>query len=82
MISANEAKHQTEQSVDNIVKNELSFLEERIKDSIVNGEFYIVIEQSLRKETVAKLKELGYKISVDSQYAYYDISWGDNNKTH
>ena len=77
MLSAKEAYAKTLYNISESVTEELNKLEEKINDSIKNGKFYISSNGFLQTETKNKLEELGYKVSVGSQYneTYYIISW-------
>ena len=71
MISANEAKKQSEE---NRVKTTLEDIEKSIKKSIDKGNTQITKIGNLDKEIENILVEAGYK--VEEQATGYKISWG------
>ena len=77
MLSAKEANEKTLNNISECVTEELFKLENQINDAIKTGKFFISCDGFLQVETKRKLKDLGYKVEVGSQYnePYYIISW-------
>ena len=77
MISAKEAKSQTELSRASEDETELLKIENEIKDAINRGVCSIHNDGCLSKPIKDELKKLGYKVYQGSQYneSYYSISW-------
>ncbi len=77
MLSANEAKKKTQDNINNCITQEFKKIEEQINDAIFEGEYSISNNGRLKHIIKEKLKELGYKIEISSQYnePYYIISW-------
>ena len=77
MISAKDANTKTLNNITKCVTEELFKLENQINDAIKIGKFYISSSGFLQIETKKTLEELGYNVSVGSQYnePYYIISW-------
>lgn len=77
MISAKEAKSQTELSRASKDETELLKIENEIKDAINRGVCSIHSNGNLSKTIANELEKLGYKVYQGSQYneSYYSISW-------
>ena len=77
MISAKDANTKTLNNITKCITEELFKLENQINDAIKIGKFYISSSGFLQIETKKTLEELGYNVSVGSQYnePYYIISW-------
>ena len=77
MISAKEAREQTELSRASEYEVELLKIENEIKDAINRGVCSINSNGHLSKTIEDELKKLGYKVCQGSQYneSYYSISW-------
>ena len=77
MISAKEAKSQTELSRASEDETELLKIENEIKDAINRGVYSIHNDGHLSKTIKDELEKLGYKVYQGSQYneSYYSISW-------
>ena len=77
MLSASEAKTQTQNNVNYDAAQKLKALDEQISNAIAKGGFSIRNDGILQSEIRKKLESLGYKIETGSQYneSYYRISW-------
>ena len=79
MISAKEAREETNKKIDYVMADELIKVEEKIKNSINDGSgsYSTCYDGSLHQKTITHLKSLGYKVEYGSQYneSYYMISW-------
>jgi len=77
MISAKEAREQTELSRASEYEVELLNIENNIKNAINRGVCSIHSNGHLSKNIANELERLGYKIYQGSQYneSYYSISW-------
>lgn len=79
MISAREAREETNKKIDYVMADELIKIEEKIKNSINDGSgsYSTCYDGSLHHETITHLRSLGYKVEYGSQYneSYYMISW-------
>ena len=77
MVSASEAKTQTQNNVNYDTAQKLKALDEQISNAIAKGGFSIRNDGILQSEIRKKLESLGYKIETGSQYneSYYRISW-------
>lgn len=76
MISAKEAKEQSEKVFQADINVELEGIEREIKQAISNGEFYTYIETtSIPAREV--LEGAGYKVEVSNQYNEFSafIDW-------
>lgn len=71
---ASEANKMTNNTINHCMTQELERLSKLIKNAIMDGNFSISEEGSLKPEIRKKLEELGYKVDVGGQY-YYIISW-------
>lgn len=77
MISANDARLNTENNIDLCMTQELSKIEKQITEAISKGKFSICNDGILQHTTRQKLEELGYQVQTGSQYneSYYSINW-------
>ena len=77
MLTALEANKKTLSNITKSVAEELLKIEIQIHDAINKGKFHISNNGFLNIETKRKLEELGYKVTVGSQYneTYYIINW-------
>lgn len=79
MISAKEAREETNKKIDYVMADELIKVEEKIKNSINDGSgsYSTCYDGSLHQKTIDFLKSFGYKVEYGSQYneSYYMISW-------
>ena len=77
MISAKEAREQTELSIASEDEAELLKIEKQINDAINRGAHSINNNGYLSKTIKDELEKLGYKVYQGRQYneSYYSISW-------
>ena len=77
MISAKEAREQTELRIASKDETELLKIENEIKDAINRGVCSIHKNGYLSKTIANELEKLGYKVYQGSQYneSYCSISW-------
>lgn len=77
MISAKEARKQSDQNKQNILNKEIAIIEEEINKAIAEGQYciYIWSEISLRAKQI--LEQLGYKVRYGRQYndGYTSVEW-------
>lgn len=77
LLSASQANQMTKENIENCCTQELIEITKKIKKAISDGKFSISEDGNLKHETVASLKELGYK--VENIYLrnepYWSISW-------
>ena len=77
MLSAKDAYTKTLNNIAEYVSDELIKLEKQINGAISEGKFYISNNGFLNVESKRRLENLGYNVTVGSQYnePYYIISW-------
>ena len=77
MISAEEARGQTELSIASKDEIEIKCIEKQINDAINRGSNCINNDGCLSKTIKDELEKLGYKVYQGRQYneSYYSISW-------
>ena len=77
MLLAKDANKKTLNNISKCVTEELIILENQINDAIKLGKFYISCTGFLQVETKKRFEDLGYNVSVGSQYnePYYIINW-------
>lgn len=77
MISAEEARKQSSQRINDIATKQLSIIEEKINKAISEGMCKIYYEKKLDSAARMALTRLGYKVETGSQYneEWYCISW-------
>lgn len=77
LLSASEAHKKTVNNIKNYYIKELTEISEIIRDAITDGKFSIRGYGCLQYKTIQRLEELGYKISIGSQYnkSHWSISW-------
>lgn len=77
MVNANEARKIVEQGRYQKATKQMKEIENKIKESIIQGLVYASFDGIIEKANKEKLEELGYTISSGSQYneSYYSISW-------
>lgn len=75
-ITAQEAKIQTQDNIDDFITKKMLKLEGYISDAIKIGQFSTTIDGTLEPYIKSQLESLGYKVNP-SQYneSYYIISW-------
>lgn len=72
MISAKEAKEQSEKVFQADINEELEVIEKEIKRAISNGEFYTYIE-TISIPARETLEKAGYKVEVSDQYNEFSV---------
>lgn len=77
MISAADARKKADESIDNIVTQEIKMIEGKVIAACEEGRTTITCAGTLAEKTIIKLQELGYDVVSSSQYneSYYTISW-------
>ena len=73
MINAEEARIKAAKKLQEIVDKQLKDVEERINISCEQGDFEIIIEKPIKRETVVELEKLGYTVSAEDALTY--ITW-------
>lgn len=80
MITAEEARSISEQSLKATLQKELELVEQRIKQVSSGGHTYVLVDD-LSAECIKELESLGYtatryfKFANDPDSAYYRIDW-------
>ena len=77
MISAKEARKQSEQNKQGILNKEMEIIEEEINKAIVKGQDYTYIGSAISSKVKQILEQLGYKVKYGQQYneSYTSIEW-------
>ena len=77
MISAKEARKQSEQNKQDILNKEMAIIEEEINNEILQGNNNVYIDGSISSEAIQMLEQLGYNVKCGSQYneSYVNIEW-------
>lgn len=77
MITAEEARKETQQQIDAVLINEWACIENAIEEAIGNGKFSISETGYISDKAKNRLVSLGYVVEVGSQYnePYYSIRW-------
>lgn len=77
MISAKEARKQSEQNKQNILNKEMATIEKEINNEISQGNNNVYINGSISSDARQMLEQLGYDVKCDSQYneSYVNIKW-------
>ena len=77
MISAKEARKQSEQNKQDILNKEMAIIEEEINKAIVKGQDYTYIGSAISSRVKQILEQLGYKVEYGQQYneSYTSIEW-------
>lgn len=71
MISANQAREQSEQYLKSKLDKEIEMIEQKIMRAVSCGENYIKIEYSISENAEQVLNRLGYKVMGDALYNGY-----------
>lgn len=79
MLTATQALQQTQQNELVMKKRELGDVEKTINTEVRKGNYYCY-EQIRFPETIAKLRENGYKVKRDSFELGYKICWDNTEK--
>ena len=77
MISAKEARKQSEQNKQNILNKEMAIIEEKINNEISQGNNNVYIDGSVSLNARQMLEQLGYDVKCGGQYneSYTNIKW-------
>ena len=77
MISAKEARKQSEQNKQNILTKEMAIIEEEINKAIVKGQDYTCIGLEISSRAKQILEQLDYKVRYGRQYndGYTSVEW-------
>ena len=77
MISAKEARKQSEQNKQDILNKEMAIIEEEINNEISQGNNNVYIDGSISSDARQMLEQLGYDVKCGSQYneSYVNIKW-------
>ena len=77
MISAKEARKQSEQNKQNILTKEMAIIEKEINNEISQGNNNVYINGSISLNARQMLEQLGYDVKCGSQYneSYVNIEW-------
>lgn len=77
MISAKEAREQSEQNINSQITKEIKSIEQKILDATTKGENHVYIEPAISTGAKQMLKQLGYKVEYYTQYMnnFTSIEW-------
>ena len=77
MISAKEARKQSEQNKQNILTKEMVTIEKEINNEISQGNNNVYINGLISSDARQMLEQLGYNVECGSQYneSYVNIKW-------
>ena len=77
MISAKQARKQSEQNKQDILNKEMAIIEEEINNEISQGNNNVYIDGSISSDARQMLEQLGYDVKCGSQYneSYVNIKW-------
>ena len=77
MISAKQARKQSEQNRQNILNKEIITIEKEINNEISQGNNNVYINGSISSDARQMLEQLGYDVKCGSQYneSYVNIEW-------
>ena len=77
MISAKQARKQSEQNKQDILNKEMAIIEEEINNEISQGNNNVYIEGSISSDDRQMLEQLGYDGKCGSRYneSYVNIKW-------
>ena len=77
MISAKEARKQSEQNKQGILNKEMTIIEKEINNEISQGNNNVYIDDSISSDARQMLEQLGYDVKCGSQYneSYVNIKW-------
>lgn len=71
MISANQAREQSEHYFESKLDKEIEMIEQKIMHAVSCGKNYIKIEYSISENAEQVLNRLGYKVKDDALYNGY-----------
>ena len=71
MISANQAREQSEHYFESKLDTEIEMIEQKIMHAVSCGNYYIKIEYSISENAEQVLNLLGYKVKDDALYNGY-----------
>lgn len=77
MISAEEARKQSEQNINSQIIKEIESIEQKILGATTKGENHVYIEPVISTGAKQMLKQLGYKVESYTQYTdnFTIIEW-------
>lgn len=77
MITAAEARKQSENKNNSLIHEQMTKVEAAVKDSVSRGLFGCYVSSPLDDRVVNKLRELGYEVNIGSDYndVSYCIKW-------
>lgn len=77
MISAKQARKQSEQYFQSELDKEIEMIEQKILYAITQGKNCVYIESAISTSTKQMLEQLGYKVKYGQQYneSYTNIEW-------
>lgn len=77
MISAKEARKQSDQNKQNILNKEIITIEKEMNNEISKGNNNVYIDGSISLNARQMLERLGYDVKCGSQYneSYVNIEW-------
>lgn len=77
MISAKEAKEQSEQNFRSKLNKEIEMIEQKILNATIQGQDCVCIGSAISAGAKQMLEQLGYKVECGQQYneSYTDIEW-------
>ena len=77
MISANQAREQSEHYFESKLDKEIEMIEQKILYATTQGKNCVYIEPAISTSAKQMLKQLGYKVEYGQQYneSYTNIEW-------
>jgi hypothetical protein len=77
MISAKEARSETNKNLENFLTIELEDVEKKIREAIKQGRYSISENGCLSNQSIKALEDVGFTVKTGNQYneSYYSISW-------
>ena len=77
MISANQAREQSEHYFESKLDKEIEIIEQKILYATTQGKNCVYIEPGISTNAKQMLKQLGYKVEYGQQYntSYTNIEW-------
>lgn len=83
MLNAEEARIKSAKRMQEIVEEQLKKIEERINKACEDGEFEVLLDFLIKKETATELQEKGYTVKPEENLTYitwlYDEDGEDND---
>jgi hypothetical protein len=77
MITAEEARKETTNNLENFLTIELEDIEKKIREAIKQGYYSISEDGYLSSQSIKALEDVGFTVKAGSQYnePYYSVIW-------